>query len=129
MSPPIERLDRRYTVDQVRYSDPLRMRMPRVDLDVNFETGSWQLTPEQVDRCVGTYRIDAGQTLACTRRDAALLVTPSGRPTDRLAAASATTFFSRRADVELAFELPADGGPATAVTVTQRGRSLRAVRE
>jgi OmpA-OmpF porin, OOP family len=24
--------------------------MPRVDLDINFETGSWQLTPDQVDR-------------------------------------------------------------------------------
>jgi outer membrane protein OmpA-like peptidoglycan-associated protein len=24
--------------------------MPRVDLDVNFDTGSWQLTPDQVDR-------------------------------------------------------------------------------
>jgi outer membrane protein OmpA-like peptidoglycan-associated protein len=24
--------------------------MPRVDLDVNFDTGSWQLTPDQVDK-------------------------------------------------------------------------------
>jgi outer membrane protein OmpA-like peptidoglycan-associated protein len=40
---------RRYTVDQVRFSDPLRMRMPRVDLDVNFDSGSWQLTPDQID--------------------------------------------------------------------------------
>jgi len=24
--------------------------MPRVDLDINFDTGSWQLTPEQIDR-------------------------------------------------------------------------------
>ncbi len=45
---PVERIERRYTLDQVRYSDPLRARMPRVDLDVNFETGSWQLTPDQV---------------------------------------------------------------------------------
>ena len=29
---------------------PLRDRMPRVDLDVNFETASWQLAPEQVDK-------------------------------------------------------------------------------
>ena len=51
MEPPVERIDRRYTVEQVRYSAPLRdPRMPRVDLDVNFDTGSWQLTPEQVDR-------------------------------------------------------------------------------
>lgn len=50
IAPPIERIDRRYTVEQVRYSEPLRARMPRVDLDVNFDTGSWQLTPDQVDK-------------------------------------------------------------------------------
>lgn len=49
IAPPIERIDRRYTLDQVRYSEPLRDHMPRVDLDVNFETGSWQLTPDQVE--------------------------------------------------------------------------------
>lgn len=47
---PFERLERRYTLDQVRYSDPLRARMPRVDLDINFETGSWQLTRDQIGR-------------------------------------------------------------------------------
>ena len=50
IAPPIERIDRCYTVEQVRYSEPLRARMPRVDLDVNFDTGSWQLTPDQVDK-------------------------------------------------------------------------------
>ena len=50
MEPPVERIDRRYTLDQVRFSAPLRDRMPRVDLDVNFDTGSWQLSPDQVDR-------------------------------------------------------------------------------
>ncbi|MFA6267175.1 MAG: OmpA family protein [Pseudolabrys sp.] len=50
MAPPISRLDRRYTLDDIRYSQPLRSYMPRVDLDVNFESGSWQLTPEQVDK-------------------------------------------------------------------------------
>ena len=43
-------IDQPYTLDQVRFSAPLRDRMPRVDLDVNFDTGSWQLTPDQVDR-------------------------------------------------------------------------------
>jgi outer membrane protein OmpA-like peptidoglycan-associated protein len=50
IAPPLERIERRYTVDQVRYSAPLRERMPRVDLDINFDSGSWQLTPDQVDR-------------------------------------------------------------------------------
>lgn len=49
-APPIDRLERRYTLDQVRYSEPLRQYMPRVDLDINFATGSWQLSPAQVDQ-------------------------------------------------------------------------------
>jgi outer membrane protein OmpA-like peptidoglycan-associated protein len=49
-APPIERIDRRYTLDQVRYNEPLRAYMPRLDLEINFDTGSWQLTPDQVDR-------------------------------------------------------------------------------
>jgi outer membrane protein OmpA-like peptidoglycan-associated protein len=50
MAPPVEPLAERYTLDQVRFSAPLRDRMPRVDLDVTFDTGSWQLAPEQVDK-------------------------------------------------------------------------------
>lgn len=50
IAPPIERIDQRYTLDQVRYNQPLREYMRRVDLDVNFESGSWQLTPNQIDR-------------------------------------------------------------------------------
>jgi outer membrane protein OmpA-like peptidoglycan-associated protein len=48
---PVERLERRYTLDEVRYSPELRDRMPRVDIDtVNFDSGSWQLAPDQLDR-------------------------------------------------------------------------------
>lgn len=50
IAPPVERIGRRYTLDQVRYNEPLRAFMPRLDLEVNFDTGSWQLTPDQVDR-------------------------------------------------------------------------------
>jgi outer membrane protein OmpA-like peptidoglycan-associated protein len=50
MAPPVEPLTERYTLDQVRFNAPLRDRMPRVDLDVTFDTGSWQLSPEQVDK-------------------------------------------------------------------------------
>lgn len=49
-APPIQQLDRRYTLEEVRYSEPLRAYMPRVDLDVHFDTGSWQLTPDQIGR-------------------------------------------------------------------------------
>lgn len=49
VAPPIAPVERRYTLEQVRYSEPLRSYMPRVDLDINFATGSWQLSPDQVD--------------------------------------------------------------------------------
>ena len=47
---PVEPLTQRYSLEQVRFSAPLRDRMPRVDLDITFDSGSWQLTPEQVDK-------------------------------------------------------------------------------
>jgi OmpA-OmpF porin, OOP family len=50
MAPPVDRIERRYTIAQVRYSAPLRDYMPRVDLDIHFDSGSWQLTPDQVDK-------------------------------------------------------------------------------
>jgi outer membrane protein OmpA-like peptidoglycan-associated protein len=49
--PPVEELERRYSLDEIRYSDSLRDRMPHIDIDsVNFESGSWEVTPDQVDR-------------------------------------------------------------------------------
>ena len=50
LAPPVEAIAEPYTLEQVRFSAPLRDRMPRVDLDVTFDTGSWQLLPEQVDK-------------------------------------------------------------------------------
>jgi outer membrane protein OmpA-like peptidoglycan-associated protein len=50
IAPPVDPIDQRYTLDQIRYNEALRDFMPRVDLDINFDTGSWQLTPDQVDR-------------------------------------------------------------------------------
>jgi outer membrane protein OmpA-like peptidoglycan-associated protein len=53
-APPIERIGRRYSLDEVRYSPMLRDRMPRVDLDtITFDTGSWQIGPEQFDKLAG----------------------------------------------------------------------------
>jgi OmpA-OmpF porin, OOP family len=50
-APPVERIERPYTLDEIRYSEPLRARMPRIDLDtVNFETGSWELAPDQIEK-------------------------------------------------------------------------------
>jgi outer membrane protein OmpA-like peptidoglycan-associated protein len=48
---PVDYIDRPYTLDEIRYSLPLRERMPRVDLDtVTFDTGSWEVVPDQVER-------------------------------------------------------------------------------
>jgi outer membrane protein OmpA-like peptidoglycan-associated protein len=48
---PVDYIDRPYTLDEIRYSLPLRERMPRVDLDtVTFDTGSWEIAPDQVER-------------------------------------------------------------------------------
>ena len=50
---PVDYIDRPYTLDEIRYSLPLRERMPRVDLDtVTFDTGSWEVGPDQVERLV-----------------------------------------------------------------------------
>lgn len=47
-APPIERLDRGYSLDEVRYSSNLRDRMRRIDLDtVTFDFGSWEVGPDQ----------------------------------------------------------------------------------
>nr|WP_318784559.1 OmpA family protein [Methylobacterium sp. FF17] len=50
-APPVVAVDRRYTLDQVRYSPQLRARMRSVDIDtINFDTGSFTVTPDQAAR-------------------------------------------------------------------------------
>jgi outer membrane protein OmpA-like peptidoglycan-associated protein len=53
-APPVERIERAYTLDEVRQSQPLRERMRRVDLDtITFEFGSWTLPEEQIGAMTG----------------------------------------------------------------------------
>ena len=53
-APPVEVIDRRYSLDEIRYNEPLRARMPRVDIDtVNFDTASWEIAPDQAQRLAG----------------------------------------------------------------------------
>jgi outer membrane protein OmpA-like peptidoglycan-associated protein len=41
-APPVEKLDRAYTVEEIRRSQPLRARLRRIDLNtINFATNSW----------------------------------------------------------------------------------------
>ncbi|MDQ8697701.1 OmpA family protein [Hyphomicrobium sp. LHD-15] len=50
-APPVERLERGYSLDEVRRSYPVLERMRRVDLDtINFEFGSWDVGPDQYDQ-------------------------------------------------------------------------------
>jgi outer membrane protein OmpA-like peptidoglycan-associated protein len=45
---PVERLERSYSLDEVRYSQPIRERLRRIDLDaINFEFGSFEVSPDQ----------------------------------------------------------------------------------
>jgi outer membrane protein OmpA-like peptidoglycan-associated protein len=48
MAPPVDRLERRYSLDEVRYSVSLRDRMRRIDIDtITFDTGSYEISPDQ----------------------------------------------------------------------------------
>lgn len=95
----------------------------------NADRAEVALTAAQLDRCVGTFRLNADAALVCERRALALYVTPTGQATDRLYAASPSTFFSRRAPVEIVFEFATEGSPATAVLIKQGRRESRATRE
>jgi outer membrane protein OmpA-like peptidoglycan-associated protein len=48
---PVMPLERTFSLDEVRYNYDVRARMPRIDIDsVNFETGSWDVLPDQADK-------------------------------------------------------------------------------
>jgi outer membrane protein OmpA-like peptidoglycan-associated protein len=50
-APPVERLQRAYSLDEIRYSDAVRDRMPRIDIDtITFDTGSWEVRPQEAAR-------------------------------------------------------------------------------
>jgi len=58
MDAPVERLDRGYSLDEIRYNVYLRDRMRRVDLDtVNFDFGAWQVPYDQYSRLERIARI------------------------------------------------------------------------
>jgi OOP family OmpA-OmpF porin len=51
MAPPVEVIDRGYTLDEIRYNVELRDRMPRIDIDtITFDFASWEVTPDQAQR-------------------------------------------------------------------------------
>ncbi len=51
MAPPVEVIDRGYSLDEIRYNVALRDYMPRIDIDtITFDFGSWEVTPDQAQR-------------------------------------------------------------------------------
>lgn len=47
-APPVDTLDRVYSLEEVRYNYSLRQRMRRIELDaITFEFGSWEVGPDQ----------------------------------------------------------------------------------
>ncbi|MGY3531388.1 outer membrane protein OmpA-like peptidoglycan-associated protein [Bradyrhizobium embrapense] len=50
-APPVQRIDRRYSLEEIRYSPNVRMQMPSIDLNtINFDSGSWTIPPDQAAR-------------------------------------------------------------------------------
>ena len=48
LAPPVDRIERRYSLDEIRYSPSVRQLMPSIDLNtINFETGSWEIPSDQ----------------------------------------------------------------------------------
>jgi outer membrane protein OmpA-like peptidoglycan-associated protein len=48
VAPPVQRIDRRYSLDEIRYSPNVRMQMPSIDVNsINFASGSWEIPPDQ----------------------------------------------------------------------------------
>ncbi len=54
VAPPVDRIERRYSLDEVRASQSLRARMRSVDLDtITFDSGSWDVTSDQARQLAG----------------------------------------------------------------------------
>ncbi|WP_439576142.1 OmpA family protein [Phreatobacter sp.] len=50
-APPVARVPRRYTLDEVRYSPSVRAYTRSVDVNtITFDTGSWAVNPNEVER-------------------------------------------------------------------------------
>ena len=51
IAPPIEDLDRPYSLEEIRDNYELRARVRSVDIDaIEFDSGAWEVTPDQYDK-------------------------------------------------------------------------------
>lgn len=97
---------------------------PSVD-PISFERQPDQalLTPERLDRLVGSYKVNAQITLKITRRAQTLMVSQNGGPSLTLVPVEGTRFeIEEMAGFALEFELPASG-PAPSMRAFEPGGS------
>jgi outer membrane protein OmpA-like peptidoglycan-associated protein len=72
-APPLVDIERPYSLDEIRYNVALRDRMRRIDIDsVTFDTGSWEVTPEQASKL--QIVADAIQRILAARPDEVFMI-------------------------------------------------------
>lgn len=50
-APPVRKLERKYTLDEIRYNPPVRDSVRSVDIDsITFDTGSWDVRDDQITK-------------------------------------------------------------------------------
>jgi len=58
-APPVDRIDRPYSLEEIRQSRYLRERMRRLDLDsITFDFGSWEVEPDEYSLGYPTVRFE-----------------------------------------------------------------------
>jgi D-alanyl-D-alanine-carboxypeptidase/D-alanyl-D-alanine-endopeptidase len=81
-----------------------------------------------VQRHVGRYALTPAAVLEVMREGSGLVARLTGQAPLRIYPTAAGRFFLKAVEAQLEFELPADGGSATAVTLVQGGGRQRAAR-
>jgi hypothetical protein len=87
-----------------------------------------QLSPAQLDRLTGRYRLAPQATLAVTRDGDKLMAQITGQPAAQVFPSSETEFFWKIVDAQLSFVLDASGR-ASKVVLHQSGHDTPAARE
>ena len=110
-APPVEQIERRYSLDEIRYSPSVRQLMPSIDLNtINFESGSWEIPPDQAAKLQA---IADGLNRAITRnpREVFLIeghTDATGNDTDNLSLLAAARRKSAATLLTQQFQVPAE---------------------
>lgn len=118
-------LKNNYTPIEWESFTPYASATPPATILVHHEIA---LAPAQLARFVGSYRTDPAVLLTVTLEDDRLFLQENDSPKHQLFAEGDRQFFLKNFDLQLAFEMDAQGR-ASAVTVSLRGKSFRVLRE